>query len=97
MQENCTKVHFQVQFSFIFAALCDRSFGGIVTNEMSSQGGVRRYNRLFNAFIFAALCDRSFGGIVTNEMSYKAESEGTTGCLMLAYLLHYAAVASGKL
>ena len=63
MQENCTKVHFQVQFSFIFAALCDRSFGGIVTNEMS----------------------------------YKAESEGTTGCLMLAYLLHYAAVASGKL
>jgi hypothetical protein len=63
MQENCTKVHFQVQFSFIFAALCDRSFGGIVTNEMS----------------------------------YKAESEGTTGCLMLAYLLHYATVASGEL
>ena len=69
MQENCTKVHFQVQFSCIFAALCDRSFGGIVTNEMSSQGGVRRYNRLFNAFIFAALCDRSFGEIVTNGIS----------------------------
>ena len=64
MQENCTKVHFQVQFSCIFAALCDRSFGGIVTNEMSS---------------------------------YKAESEGTTGGLMLSYLLHYATVASGKL
>ena len=63
MQENCTKVHFQVQFSCIFAALCDRSFGGIVTNEMS----------------------------------YKAESEGTTGCLMLSYLLHYATVASGEL
>ena len=43
LQTKLRKVYFQRNFVCKWAALCDRSFGGIVPNLLA-QGGVRRYN-----------------------------------------------------
>ena len=60
-KKKSQKVYFQCDFSCKWAALYDRSFGGM----RFSAGGVRRYNRPYDARCYikwAALYDRSFGG-----------------------------------